>query len=265
MSKVVSQKLTESYIESRVAARLLDSWYEYAYDLLPQYPDVTDGAWQEAGYDEKVEFPAIPMLEEMIDKNKFLRKLRHRSGPKKDRDCGNEEGGDDDGKEREEEKEDDDSSDGELIEDGGDNAEEKDDDDRTHYTVRVLRPNFTATVLDSDEHDTEVEENWVEIDEEELNRLVDLYFIEGLKYRKLRVKTSMRNGIYDFINWIPYKAYNDESASSSSSDYEPSDNEEEEYEKDDDEEDNAKDREDPDEEGEEEGESAKSKRARLAH
>ena len=59
---VVPERILNAFVEAELASALLQRWEDYAYDLLPQFEDVSEGDWRAAGYDMDKEFPQVCML-----------------------------------------------------------------------------------------------------------------------------------------------------------------------------------------------------------
>lgn len=60
--RVVPEEKLDAFLESVVADQLQSLWEMHAVEMLPQYPGVAEGDWEEAGYNMDKEFPMVFVL-----------------------------------------------------------------------------------------------------------------------------------------------------------------------------------------------------------
>tara|TARA_Y100000768_G_scaffold224668_1_gene169638 strand:- start:1 stop:537 length:537 start_codon:yes stop_codon:yes gene_type:complete len=59
---VVPEPFLNAFLEDKITSILYDRWRKYAYEILAQYENVSEGDWRAAGYDLNVEFPVLALL-----------------------------------------------------------------------------------------------------------------------------------------------------------------------------------------------------------
>lgn len=60
--RVVPEEKLDAFLESVVSDQLQSLWEMHAVEMLPQYPGVAEGDWEEAGYNMDEEFPMVSVL-----------------------------------------------------------------------------------------------------------------------------------------------------------------------------------------------------------